>query len=216
MTAEVNAPAPKAPAPQDHRADPRPLYARTSARLAELIAAVPRERMVAPTPCEEFDVRALIAHLVEGMHGVALVAEGGTKGAAVSAAPADDGDAAAWAAEYEKASALALAAWEDDAKLDAPMTVPWGTVPGRAALAGFVMENVTHIWDLAQALDTEIGLDPGPGEFALAVARLAVGEERRGEGVPFGPVREVPEGADVYGQLAAWLGRRTDWAARNR
>jgi uncharacterized protein (TIGR03086 family) len=69
------------------------------------------------------------------------------------------------------------------------------------------MELATHTWDLAQAVDPAADLDPGLGVFALDTAREVAPAERRGEGRPFGPVQPVPDRADVYDQLAGWLGR---------
>ena len=44
--------------------------------------------------------------------------------------------------------------------------------------------------------------------WALAISRRILPPEIRGqEGVPFGPVVEVPADAGPYAQLAAWLGR---------
>ena len=43
------------------------------------------------------------------------------------------------------------AVWADDARLDALVTVPWGRVPGRAAVWGYMREALVHGWDLAVA-----------------------------------------------------------------
>jgi hypothetical protein len=52
----------------------------------------------------------------------------------------DDG----WLAAYAVARARVTAAWADDARLDALVEVPWGKVPGRVALSGYVQEILTH------------------------------------------------------------------------
>lgn len=189
--------------------DPRPLYARASAQTATLIAAVEPTRLGDPTPCAEFDVRALLEHLVtetdrlsgvgEGLGGSERPGDGDTQSAGVP----DDG----WAKAYDRSRNRLAAAWAEDAKLDASVPMPWGKVPGRAALAACVMETVTHTWDLAQATGWSGALDEELGEFALGAARQSLPAGRRGGAVPFAAVREAPEGADVYGQLAAWLGR---------
>ena len=41
------------------------------------------------------------------------------------------------------------AVWADDAVLDELVTVPWGRVPGRAAVWGYIREALVHGWDLA-------------------------------------------------------------------
>jgi uncharacterized protein (TIGR03086 family) len=84
----------------------------------------------------------------------------------------------------------------------------FGELTGVMALRSLVMELATHTWDLAQAVDPAADLDPGLGVFALDTAREVAPAQRRGEGRPFGPVQPVPDGADVYDQLAGWLGRK--------
>ncbi|MER5179976.1 TIGR03086 family metal-binding protein [Streptomyces sp. NPDC002896] len=186
--------------------DPRPLFARAAEQLAALIKTVRPEQLAAPTPCSEFDVRTLLSHIVSVTRRIGVVGAGGD-GLAVprfAEGVPDDG----WSVAYEEMRAGAIAAWADSARLDAQVQVPWGTVPGRAALSGFVLELVTHTWDLSEGLGRPLELDQELAEFALAFAQQALPADRRGEGVPFEAVLPAPEGADAYGQLAAWLGRR--------
>ncbi|NLU69636.1 TIGR03086 family metal-binding protein [Streptomyces sp. HNM0574] len=185
--------------------DPRELYARAADVLAGVIAEVRPEQLGDPTPCADFAVRDLLGHVVGSTHGLAGVGEGGPgedRSFAVREVP-DDG----WPALYEEGRSRFVAAWSDGAKLERPFAVPWGTVPGRGVLAGAVMESLAHAWDLARA----IGAGPLPEQelaaHVLELTRTMVPAERRGPGVPFGPVREAPEGTDAYGRLAAWLGR---------
>jgi uncharacterized protein (TIGR03086 family) len=186
--------------------DPRPLFQRATEQLAALIRTVRPEQLAAPTPCSDYDVRTLLSHIVGVTRRIGVVGEGGD----LLAVPAlaedvpDDG----WGVAYEETRAHAIAAWADSDRLDAQMEMPWGPTPGRTALSGFVMELVTHAWDLSEGLGRPLGLDQELAEFARAFARQALPADRRGEGVPFEAVLPAPEGADAYGQLAAWLGRR--------
>ncbi|SCK21797.1 TIGR03086 family protein [Streptomyces sp. WMMB 714] len=195
----------------DPAADPRPVFELAARQMASLFDAVRPAQLADPTPCPGFSVGALLSHVVGGTLRVAQVGEGGGPGEVDPDAEVDSGVSGvaddAWPAAYERARERFRAAWADDAKLDAVVTVPWGTMPGRFALAGSVMEVVTHAWDLAQALGRRAELDVGPAEFALAVAKRAVPAETRGGEVPFGPPVRAPEGADAYDELAAWLGR---------
>jgi uncharacterized protein (TIGR03086 family) len=192
--------------------DPRVMYERAGDQMAALFASVRPGQLTDPTPCDEFHVGALMSHVVGGTHRIAQIGEGGGDAepdpdsdvdSGVSGVP-DDG----WPQAYAQARERFTAAWAEDGKLDAVVTVPWGSMPGRIALAGCVMEVVAHSWDLARALGRSEGLDEELAEFALEAARQALPPERRGGEVPFGPVVSAPEGADVYGELAAWLGRR--------
>ena len=190
--------------------DPREIFGRAVAQTESIIAAVRQDQAGLPTPCDEWDVRTLASHMVGVVIRVALVGEGADAlGVSPFAELADDpaGDQQpGWAAAYRAAVARAAAAWADDAKLDAMFAVPWGKVPGRVALAGYVREVLAHGWDLAVATGQETELDQELGAFALAVAKRSLPAGGR-DGIPFGPVVEVPAGAGTYTQLAAWLGR---------
>jgi uncharacterized protein (TIGR03086 family) len=187
--------------------DPRPLYRRAVAQTETTVAAVTPDQLSLPTPCPEYDVRTLIAHITGGLTRTALVGEGDPDALAQPAQASgipDDG----WPAAYRTAAARATAAWADDAKLDALVEVPWGKVPGRIALSGYVQEVLAHGWDLAKATGQPTEGDPELATWALAISRRILPPEIRGqEGVPFGPVVEVPADAGPYLQLAAWLGR---------
>ncbi|MEV7688808.1 TIGR03086 family metal-binding protein [Streptomyces bungoensis] len=187
-------------------ADPRPVYARATEQAAALIRAVRPGQLDGPTPCAEFDVRALLGHMVGGTRRIAVAGEGGD---ALAVEPVAEGVGdEEWAAAYDEVRVRVLKAWEGDERLTAPVRVPWGEVPGHAALSGYVMEIVTHTWDLSEAVGHPHELDPELAEFALATARrvLPAALPRDAE-TPFGAIREVPEGAGAYERLAAWLGR---------
>ncbi|MGV9277958.1 TIGR03086 family metal-binding protein [Streptomyces griseosporeus] len=185
--------------------DPRPVYARATEQAAALIRAVRPEQLERPTPCTEFDVRRLLSHMVGGTLRIAVVGEGGD-GMAVR--PFAEGVAdTGWPEAYDEVRTRALKAWASDERMDAPVRVPWGEVPGRQALSGYVMEIVTHTWDLSEAVGHPLELDPEPAGFALATAERVLPPTRRGGETPFEAVRPAPEGADVYARLAAWLGR---------
>ncbi|MBG0852367.1 TIGR03086 family protein [Streptomyces spinoverrucosus] len=185
--------------------DPRPLYTRATAQAAELIRTVRPEQLTAPTPCTEWDVRRLLSHIVGATRRISVVGEGG-EGMAVPLF-ADDITDGAWAQAYDEVRARAVKAWESDARMAASVRVPWGEITGQAALSAYVVEIVVHTWDLSEALGHPLALDPELAEFALPVAREAVPAGPR-EDRPFGPEVPSPEGADIYGQLAGWLGRR--------
>jgi uncharacterized protein (TIGR03086 family) len=185
--------------------DPRDYYARALAQTELIVATVRPGQLDDPTPCTEFSVRSLLSHIVGGINRTAIVGEGGDALAAPTRADdvSDDG----WPAAYAAASKRATTAWAGDETLDAQVVVPWGTVPGRAALSGYVQEVLTHGWDLAAATGQETEGDPELAAWTLEISRRILPPERRGGPVPFGPVVAVAADAGPYAQLAAWLGR---------
>jgi uncharacterized protein (TIGR03086 family) len=172
--------------------DPRPLYRRAVAQTETIVAAVTQDQFGLPTPCPEYDVRTLLAHITGGLTRTALIGEGDpdalARPAQASGVP-DDG----WPAAYRAAAGRAIAAWADDAKLDALVEVPWGKVPGRIAIAGYIQEVLAHGWDLAKATGQPTEGDPELALWSLATAKRILPPGIRGaEGVPFGPVVDVP------------------------
>ncbi len=191
---------------------PRPdflaAYERAIHQLADVVARLQPDDARLPTPCAAYDVEHLVGHVLTGIRRAARVAGGGDPfGEAPVEVPAAD---RAWGDQLGAEADGAVAAWHA-ADPDVPVTVPWGRVPGWAALAGYVQESAVHAWDLTVAArpDAVAELDPALAELAIGVARQAIPDEARGEGegFPFGPEREVPPDADAYTRLAALTGR---------
>ncbi|RVW00570.1 TIGR03086 family protein [Rhodococcus xishaensis] len=184
--------------------DPRPLYREALAWATELIAGVRRDQLTASTPCTEFDVRALLGHHVAGVEIARIIGEGGDPSAAptiVTGISDDD-----FVAAYRSATDRMLPAWTDD-RLDAEVTAPWGTVPGRVAIWVYIIETLVHGWDLATATGQPAESRPELAEAVLAVAQHAIPAEPRGGQMPYGPVVTPSAQAGPTEQLANWSGR---------
>lgn len=183
--------------------DPRPLYARAMDQADTLVRDTRPDQFDLPTPCDEFDVRALLGHLVAVARRVAHVAGGGDALEIPHVVP----DLADPAAAFAEAGRAADRAWADDAVLDTVLRLPFGELPGRAALLAYAQELTMHAWDLARATGRESTLDVELGVFALETAQRFVPAEPRGGRIPFGPVVPVPADAGPYARLAGHLGR---------
>lgn len=141
-----------------------------------------------------------------GVHQLAYLGEGGRwVDVAGATGPIADGD---WADALVRARERMVRAWADDALLAAPVHGPGAVMPGRDALDAWVMETVTHTWDLTRAVDPTGVLDEELGRAALATAHRVMPDAPRGGPVPFGPVRPAPADADPTTELATWLGRK--------
>src|SRR4051812_141948 len=174
--------------------DPRPAF-RSAARTAcDTVAAVSPGRLSDPTPCTEFDVRALLGHLIAVFRRVTSIAAGIP---AIGHAPLvtdvpDDG----WAAAARVAARDMETAWADPAVLSLEMQLPFGTLPGAPALAMYTGEVSTHTWDLAVAT----GQSPTWDEELLTGALAAVHRKlpaERGPGIPFAAPVPVPDDAPL-------------------
>ncbi|MFE0752201.1 TIGR03086 family metal-binding protein [Gordonia sp. NPDC058843] len=185
-------------------ADPRPAFRVATAWVTGLLAGTGDDQLDAPTPCDEFDVRTLSAHMVATAQRARALADG----ADVRAMPtiAEHHDAGTYSALVE----AALESWADDAALSRMVQVPWGEVPGAGALWGYVSETLVHGWDLAVATGQPAETDPETAEATLAVARQFIPAEIRTDPiVPFGVVVEPRPAAGPTERLANWTGRES-------
>jgi uncharacterized protein (TIGR03086 family) len=184
--------------------DPRLHYRTALTWVRTLADGVPADRLTDPTPCAEWDVRGMLGHLVATVDRVRVIGEGGDPQTTprVVEGIADDGWTDALGAAEDKMAAV----WADDAVLDELVTVPWGRVPGRAAVWGYIREALVHGWDVAVATGQSPEADPGTAEAALAETKRVMPAEPRGGPIPFAaPVAPRP-GAGPTEQLANWCG----------
>jgi uncharacterized protein (TIGR03086 family) len=194
---------PRSPAP------PTPTQLRTLlssalAQLRRLIGSVRSEQLALPTPCAQWDVRALLGHVLAVVRRAAAIGEDGSR-PVPQIVPID---ADHWRRAFEAADAHARSAWAPRDVLTGATAGPWGLVPAPVALSGFVLELATHTWDLATSIADRTPLDPTLATAALQIAVRLVPPELRDGGGAFGPPIAAPAGADPEVRLAAYLGRR--------
>ncbi len=182
--------------------DPRPLYADALTWVHGLMTRVDAARLTDPTPCPEFDVATLLGHLVATVERARVIGEGGAPSSVPLVVTGLTDPADAYLAATEKMWMV----WRDDALLDRPVTAPWGTVPGRATVWGYLSETLVHGWDLAVATGQDPEADPRLAEPMLAAARRFIPADPRGGPIPFGPVVTSRPDAGPTERLANWSG----------
>jgi uncharacterized protein (TIGR03086 family) len=187
------------PAPEDARQ----LFAGALAMAERVVATVGPGDLERSTPCTAWTVRDLLGHLVATVRQAEKVG----RGARTTAAGIVRLERRArWTTTFDTAARKARAAWADDATTPSDVRGPWGLVPAPVALSGFVLELVAHASDLAVALGRTETLDANLGRAALRIAeRLVPSGLRTGSDAFAAPVPS--SGTDVYGRLAAFLGR---------
>lgn len=173
----------------------------------EVVAGIGDGQWALPTPCADWNVGELTAHVTGGNRMFGAIMRGEPVPAFRDGARPDvaalGGDRLA---AYDEAARRLLAAFEADGALDRIVTVPFGTVTGPVALHLRVTELLVHGWDLARATGQRIDVPGGLAEQELAFSRRAlpgVPPDRS----PFGPPQPVPAAAPALDQLAALLGR---------
>jgi uncharacterized protein (TIGR03086 family) len=198
--------------PSDHRrttTDPRPAFFAAARTACDTVAGVSADRLADPTPCTEFDVRALLGHLVAVLHRVASVASGAPAiGPALLVTDVPD---VGWDGAARAALDDVRAAWSDPAVLDREMRLPFGTLPGAAALASYTGELSTHTWDLAVATGQSPAWDEQVLAGALRAIRSKLPTAERPPGFPFDDAVPVPADAPLIDRLVAWQGRDPHW-----
>ncbi|MGN6474760.1 MAG: TIGR03086 family metal-binding protein [Mycobacteriales bacterium] len=170
----------------------------------KLVAGVAADQWGAPTPCEGWDVRALVNHVVSGNYWAAELAAGRTIEDVGSALDGDVvGDDAA--GSYRKSADAAAAAFAAPGALDAPCAVSYGPVPGSVYAGHRIVDVLIHGWDLATATGQDTTLDP---ELVGACLRIVEPQlDMLTASGAFKPGGEVPADADPQTKLLTWLGR---------
>jgi uncharacterized protein (TIGR03086 family) len=175
----------------------------------DLVAGVRTADLARPTPCAEWDLAALLAHMTAQHRGFAAAAAGaGADLAAWRPVPLGDDPASA----YAEAAEAVLAAFAPDDVLARPFVLPeFGAdraFPGRLAVSFHLVDYVVHGWDVAVALGVGFSLPEEVLQATLSVARQVPDDEQRlAPGAAFGPARPVPAGAGALDEIVGLLGR---------
>ncbi|MCU1356006.1 MAG: putative regulatory protein (ArsR-family) [Acidimicrobiales bacterium] len=160
-----------------------------------------------PTPCAEFDVNALIEHLLGSLTSMAMVA-----GADPSKLPAPGSPESlgARSSEAERRVAdlgqVAIEAWRDRGT-DGSVSMGPAEMPAELVAAILTIELLIHAWDAATATGRTITVAPELAEFGLGrLQALAAAGARTPD--RFGPQVEAPADADALTRMLAFSGRR--------
>jgi uncharacterized protein (TIGR03086 family) len=166
---------------------------------AGVLARVTPAQLGAPSPCTEWDAKAVIDHVIGGNQWVESLT-----GRQPPALPDD------LAAAHAASAATAQAVFAAPDGLRRTFELPFATLPGAAFIGLRTSDVFTHAWDLAQATGQSTNLDPELAAEALEAAQARISPAFRGPGRPFGEQQPCPEGRSKADELAAFLGRVVD------
>ena len=124
-----------------------------------MVAGITDDQWSRPTPCDDWDVRALANHLVAGNWWASELAAGATideVGDRLDGDVVGDDAAASWVAS----AAAAGAVFTRPGAMDAPCAVSYGPVPGSIYCGHRLIDVVVHGWDLATATGRPAAIDP--------------------------------------------------------
>ncbi|MGH2443246.1 MAG: TIGR03086 family metal-binding protein [Chloroflexota bacterium] len=185
------------------------VHERALDELGRIVAGVKPEQMSLETPCTEWNVQALLAHIVASNLMFAAAAEG-TPGERI--VPSKELLGTDPTAAYRESAEILKRAWRQPGRLEQPITMPFGTMPGEAALGIRLTETVIHGWDLATATGQEARFDREAVGASMGFSQRALSGERP-PGSPFGPALDAPDGCSEIDSLAAFLGRKVPTTA---
>jgi uncharacterized protein (TIGR03086 family) len=172
-------------------------YRRLSERFAALVEAVPADRWFSASPCEGWTALDVVRHVVE-THGMFE----DLAGRPIELPEVESDPLAA----FRQVSSVVQADLDDPERAEVAWDGHFGRTTFAEGIDRFVsFDLVVHGWDLARAT----GGDESIPDEELDVLEAAVegyGEAARMPGV-FGPIVDVPPGADRRTRVLALVGR---------
>ena len=182
---------------QQEMPNPIDLYSAAVKGTREIIGGVQSSQLGDSTPCGEWNVQALMDHIVGGT--------GVLWGSLAGAAP-ETPQGSSPVAAFEAGTAKALDAAKVPGALEKTILSPLGDMPGGQLLAAFFMETLIHGWDLAKATGQSTDMPADLAETCHAMFGPSA-DEMRQSGV-FGPRVDVADDATTQIKLLGALGRR--------
>jgi uncharacterized protein (TIGR03086 family) len=188
------------------------LDARAVRASVEVVSQASVADLARPTPCADWRLAELLAHMTAQHNGFAAAAAG------------DGGDLVHWqtgapvadlvgeyAAAAERVIAAFAAAVAPAGKFVLPEIRPELPFPAVEAIGFHFVDYVVHGWDVARTLGLGYDLEPDVLAAAVAIAQaVPEGERRRRPGAAFAPPVAATSGG-LLDQIVAMLGRRPDW-----
>lgn len=165
------------------------VLSRALEQTANVLSAVPGDRLADETPCKGWDVAGLVAHVVAAPRNFIAMSSGNQPDWSARPPLPDD-----WTAEFRSAADDLMRMWREAGDAATPQAVDWQTA-----------EFAVHSWDLARATGQPTDLDDEVAQRGLDFMSAALTTENRGEA--FGPPVTLPETAPVIERLVAFAGR---------
>lgn len=186
--------------------DTADLHRRAVQYFTSVADQVATDQWDASTPCADWDVRALVNHVVNEERWTAPLFDGST---IADVGDRFDGDLLGDdpPAAVRAAAAEAIEAIDSPGALDRTVHLSFGDTPGEEYAMQLFADHLIHGWDLAHAIGADEALDP---QLVAACADWYAAREDlyRGSGaVDARP--DVPATADAQTRLLAGFGRQT-------
>jgi uncharacterized protein (TIGR03086 family) len=185
--------------------DVRDLFVKASKRYEEAVHQIRDDQWHLPTPCTEWDVRALMQHLVNEQLWVRPLLEGKTIAEVGDRFDGDnlgDDPIKAW----DEAAADARAAAEALKDLEQTTHLSFGDFPAQEYLDQMVFDLHIHGWDLRTGIGADTSMDGELTSYLMPWAEVAMKAYQQVGATAAPP--PIPEGASDQTKILALSGRR--------
>ncbi len=170
------------------------------------VEAIADNQWLSPTPCTEWDVRALVNHVVGELRWIPPLLAGRTIAEVGDQFAGDllgNQPKRAWTAASQQAIEASL----QPGAMERTVHLSSGDHRADAYISEVATDAVIHTWDLARGIGADDRLDRELVDFAQATLKPQV-EAWRAAGA-FARAVDVPQGADAQTQFLALVGRRS-------
>ena len=179
-------------------------FARAVQRFGEKVHTVGDDQWTHDTPCTEWDVRALVNHLVNEALWVKPLVDGLTIAEVGSRLDGDllgDDPKAA----FDRAAAEATATATEPGAAQRIVHISAGDAPAAEYLSQLFTDFVVHGWDLARGIGADDTIDAG--DAAVIYEQMKPMEDEMKSWGMYGARIEVGEETDIQTKLLALFGR---------
>ncbi len=170
-------------------------------KLRTVAAAIDGGQLAAPTPCADFTVAGVLAHMT-GLAGTFAPMFRGEAPPDEASVTSDAGEVA----QFDSAMGALLDAVQSPGALERVMQTPGGPMPGAVFARLVAFDGVVHGWDLASSTGQDWQLPDALVTEVDGFARQAITSEMRDGGV-FAAEEQPPTGATPIQRLVAFSGR---------
>ena len=176
------------------------------------VHAIGADQWHAPTPDSEWDVSALVEHLIDENRWLPPLARSHDLDAAgkIVEAAKSTSDGADLTKQFDVASVASAEAVQEQDVLDRTASLSRGPTPMREYLGEMIFDHLVHSWDLGAAIG--YSGDPLPDDVVAAVYEMAkpMAPMLAGSGLFHDPV-DVSDDAPTLDRLVALTGRDPNW-----
>jgi uncharacterized protein (TIGR03086 family) len=178
-------------------------FRRASAGFVQRAERIRDDQWTSPTPCAEWNVRALVNHIAGEYMWMPELIAGKT---IAEVGNRFDGDVLGDQPVHALAAAqqAAVAALDESGALERAVHLSFGDLPALAYVKQMAVDSVIHAWDLARGTGGDEALDPDL--VAMAYEELERSAEDWRSGGVFGPAT-TPTNTSTQAKLLALSGR---------